>query len=54
MFWLIGFDFVVLNNVMDFYIIGFDKFNPCGEHFRNGIVPINDICGSSNSLVNIL
>jgi len=49
--WLTGFDFTVLNDCMDYYVIGFDKFNPCNDHFRGGIVPVNTICGSDNSLV---
>jgi len=46
--WFTGFDFTVLNDCIDFYVIGFDKFNPCNDNFRGGIVPI---CGTDNSLV---
>ncbi|XP_025207041.1 uncharacterized protein LOC112602904 [Melanaphis sacchari] len=31
-----------LNNIMDYYIISFDKFNPCNDKFKTGIVPLND------------
>lgn len=47
------FDFNLLNEVMDFYVIGFDKFNPCSETLRGGIVPINNICGVNNSLTQL-
>ncbi|XP_025204186.1 uncharacterized protein LOC112601007 [Melanaphis sacchari] len=31
-----------MNDLMDYYIIGFDKFNPCNDQFKSGIVPLND------------
>ncbi|XP_025202189.1 uncharacterized protein LOC112599482 isoform X2 [Melanaphis sacchari] len=34
-------DFTQLNGAVDFYIIGFDGFNPCNKDFRNGTVPLN-------------
>jgi len=48
--WLIVFDFTVLNDAVDFYIIEFDGFNECNDQFRGGIVPL---CGPK-SLVNML
>lgn len=45
-----AFNFSVINDEVDFYIVGFDGFNPCNDHFRGGIVPI---CGP-NSLVKML
>lgn len=45
-----AFNFSAINDEVDFYIIGFNGFNPCNDHFRGGIVPI---CGP-NSLVKML
>ncbi|XP_026816711.1 uncharacterized protein LOC113556140 [Rhopalosiphum maidis] len=36
------FNFTILNDAVDFYIIEFDGFNPCNDKFRGGIVPL---CG---------
>ncbi|XP_026814548.1 uncharacterized protein LOC113554745 [Rhopalosiphum maidis] len=36
------FDFTTLNEVMDYYVIGFDNFNLCTDEFLNGgIVPLD-------------
>jgi len=47
---LTAFNFSAINDEVDFYIIGFDGFNPCNDHFRGGIVPI---CGL-NYLIKML
>ncbi|CAI6361617.1 unnamed protein product [Macrosiphum euphorbiae] len=44
------FKFLILNYIMDFYIIGFDKFNPCNEFFKNGIAPNDNVLQYNNSL----
>ncbi|XP_060851337.1 uncharacterized protein LOC132929790 isoform X2 [Rhopalosiphum padi] len=44
------FDFEKLNNHMDYYIIGFHKFNPCNDLYKGGTVPLNDIHNSNYSL----
>ncbi|XP_016660502.1 uncharacterized protein LOC100575698 [Acyrthosiphon pisum] len=44
------FQFSVLNDIMQYYIIGFDKFNPCNECFKGGIVPNSNVAKSNNSL----
>jgi hypothetical protein len=54
LFCLLGFDFKVLNDVMDYFIIGFYNFNPCNEFFKGGIVPMNNVLNSTHSLVKIL
>jgi hypothetical protein len=47
-----GFDFTVLNDVMDNYIIGFDRFNECTLYLLNGgVVPMNSTDLSINTLV---
>jgi hypothetical protein len=52
-FCLIGFDFVVLNDVMNYYIIGFNDFNPCNEFFKGGTVPMDNVLNHTHSLVKI-
>lgn len=44
------FNFVVLNDVVQYYIINFDKFNPCNELFKGGIVPMNNVKQYTHSL----
>ncbi|XP_025206940.1 uncharacterized protein LOC112602835 [Melanaphis sacchari] len=44
------FDFVVLNDVVDYYIIGFDNFNLCNEFFIGGIVPMDNVFNYNHSL----
>ncbi|XP_026819465.1 uncharacterized protein LOC113558158 [Rhopalosiphum maidis] len=44
------FDFTVLNDVMDNYIIGFNNFNPCNEFFKGGTVPMDDVLNHTHSL----
>ncbi|XP_025207043.1 uncharacterized protein LOC112602905 [Melanaphis sacchari] len=39
-----------MNDLMDFYIIGFYKFNPCNDQFKDGIVPLYNTKFSNNSL----
>ncbi|CAI6348278.1 unnamed protein product [Macrosiphum euphorbiae] len=44
------FQFSILNYIMEYYIIGFDKFNPCNQFFKNGIVPNDNVLRFNNSL----
>ncbi|XP_060851340.1 uncharacterized protein LOC132929791 [Rhopalosiphum padi] len=48
------FDFEKLNNHMDYYIIGFHKFNPCNDLFKGGIVPLNNSNYSLTTLAKAL
>jgi hypothetical protein len=42
MYYVKGYDFTTLNKVMDYYVVGFDNFNPCTNDFLNGgIVPLD-------------
>ncbi|XP_025192336.1 uncharacterized protein LOC112592488 [Melanaphis sacchari] len=38
-----------LNNIMDYYIISFDKFNPCNNQFKTGIVPLDNSDAQTNN-----
>jgi len=53
-FCLIGFDFEKLNNLMEYYIIGFEMFNPCSDLYKGGIVPLNNVQDNTHSLVKYL
>jgi hypothetical protein len=53
-FRLIGFDFEELNNIMDYYIIGFEMFNPCNDLYKGGIVPLYNDQNKIYSLVKYL
>lgn len=54
LFCLIEFDFSILNKAFDFYVIGFELFNPCNNIFKQGIVPMTNVFRSKFSLVKIL
>jgi len=54
LFCLIGFDFTILNDAFDYYVIGFRDFNPCNDCFKAGIVPMENVSNSTNSLVKLL
>lgn len=44
-----GLDFQALNEIIDFYSIDFDDFNPCiDDYIKTGITPMN---GPGNNLV---
>ncbi|KAF0755017.1 Uncharacterized protein FWK35_00021120, partial [Aphis craccivora] len=45
-----GFDFTILNDAFDYYVIGFRDFNPCNDCFKAGIVPMENVSNSTNSL----
>ncbi|CAH1736299.1 uncharacterized protein LOC114131096 [Aphis gossypii] len=44
------FDFSILNKAFDFYVIGFELFNPCNNIFKQGIVPMTNVFRSKFSL----
>ncbi|XP_060851177.1 uncharacterized protein LOC132929679 isoform X2 [Rhopalosiphum padi] len=44
------FDFEKLNNLMEYYIIGFEMFNPCSDLYKGGIVPLNNVQDNTHSL----
>jgi len=51
-YFLKGIDFGEINEVMDFYIIGFDKFNECNAALLNGgITPMDSKDTNINTLV---
>jgi len=42
MFCVLGFDFDMMNDVLDFYIIEFATFNECSAEFlHGGVTPIH-------------
>ncbi|XP_060851339.1 uncharacterized protein LOC132929790 isoform X3 [Rhopalosiphum padi] len=47
------FDFEELNNFMDYYIIGFEMFNPCNDQYKGGIIPLNNVQNSNYSLTTL-
>ncbi|KAE9539625.1 hypothetical protein AGLY_004877, partial [Aphis glycines] len=44
------FDFSILNEAFDFYVIGFELFNLCNNMFKQGIVPMTNVFRSKFSL----
>jgi len=51
MFYVKGFDFSKLNDIMDFYLITFNYFNDCsGELYNGGTTPLH----SDNPIINTL
>jgi len=49
-----GFDFATLNEVMDFYLIGFKDFNECNPNFINGGITPLDSPDPTNPSINTL
>jgi hypothetical protein len=47
-----GLDFNILNYVMDYFVIGFEKFNLCTDDLLiGGVVPYDSSDPSKNTLV---
>jgi len=47
-----GFDFGTLNNVLDYYVVGFEEFNECTDNLiYGGVTPTDSPDTNINTLV---
>lgn len=47
-----GFDFGMLNDVLDYYVVGFEEFNECTDNLLNGgVTPMDSPDPNINTLV---